>query len=474
MIARRYNRSSDRPTCRSAYRPTWHVAMGLLLQLSVSQLWAAEAPLALAGSPAAIKQEFQAQFDKRDWTAAAAAAQKLVDAARLRAKTDPVSLADALVLLGSAEAGAKNAVGAETHFAEALQIYDERVGPSSSRLIEPLSGLGYSLAAQGKHETAVPLMERALVLWRRNYGLFDAKQQGLLRNLAESEGALRRLEDGQRHMLYLLSIGERNFGRDDPRLVPQLCIVGNWYVQNGLITAGRERFRIALQIVEDKLGKNNIAAVDPLRGLAFSYVSELLLANYAPRRDDRDRTTLSVSNDTRPTSPRYLNPDSERQLNRALKILEAAPDPQPSVLVDTLIQQGDILQLRNLFDQALPYYKRAAVVLMTDLKAQAGDANPLSFPVQIYYPVPLLAIRNLNRPPEEVVNRFVQIEFTITAQGAVKEPRVTDKDATPRQIAEAMDAIRAARYRPKFVNGEPVETTAFIYRQVFKQRKDAE
>jgi tetratricopeptide (TPR) repeat protein len=353
-----------------------------------------------------------------------------------------------------------------------------RVGPTSGRLIEPLTGVGYSLAAQGKHQAAVPLMERALVVWRRNYGLFDPKQQGLLRNLAESEGTLRRITEGERHMLYLLNIGERNFGREDARMVPLLCVVGNWYVENGLVQAGREKFRIALDIIEARLGKNSLAAVEPLRGLAYSYVSELALANYGPKVEDRDRdrqgTSAGITNDARPINPRYLNADSDRVLARALKILDSNPERSSQLLVDTLIQFGDILQLRSLFDQALPYYRRAAVMLMTDLKAQPGDATPLAFPVQIYYPVPLLATRNLNRPTDEVVERYVQVEFTVTGQGVVKDPRVTDKDGTQRQAAETLDSIRLARYRPRFVNGEPVDTNDFIYRQVFKQRKDAE
>jgi len=459
------------------------IIAGVLLQLGAVGVWAAEpTPLLAPGSPLAIKQEYQAQFEKRDWVAATAAAQKLVDAARLREKTDPLGLAEALVLLGNAEAGSKNAILAELHFGEALTLVEGRVGPTSGRLIEPLTGLGYALAAQGKHEPAIPLMERALVVWRRNYGLFDSKQMGLLRNLAESEGALRRITEGEKHMLYLLSIGERNFGSNDPRLVPLLCIVGNWYVQNALVMAGRDKYRFALDIVDTKLGKNNLAAVDPLRGLAFSYVSELLLANYGPRVDDRERerqngnggTGFGANGDSRPITPRYLNQDSERVLARALKILDANPDRSAQVLVDTLIQTGDILQLRNMFQQALPYYRRAAVTLTAELKAQPGDATQLSFPVRIYYPVPLLATRNLNRPPEEVVDRFVQTTFTVSAEGSVKDVRVTDKDATPRQIAEAVDAVKAARYRPRFVNEEPVDTPDFTNREVFKQRKEAE
>lgn len=506
------------PRSRSTYRRSAHrsILLAALLEFGAAQLWAAEPqtpaktpaakspaapstgtkapaaapaantkapvvssatpapkPQVLPGSPAAIRQEYQAQFEKRDWNGAVSTAQKILDVARTRAKQDPLGLAEALVLLGNAEVGARNMIGAQEHFAESLKLVEERVGPTSGRLIEPLRGLGVTLAAQNRHEEAVPLMERALVLWRRNFGLFDTNQQGLLRSLAQSEVQLRRIDEGQRHMLYLLSISERNFGRNDPRLVPALCLVGNWYIEAGLITLAREKFRVALDIVEDRLGKNNLSAVEPLRGLASSYVSELILANYGPQERDRQASS-SVglgNNDPRPTNPRNLNPDTERVLTRALKILDANPERSGDVLVDTLIQQGDILQLRGLFDEALPYYRRAAVLLSTEAKA---EVDPLSFPAQIYYPVPLLSIRNLNRPPEEVVERFVQAEFTVTAQGSVKDVRVSEQDATQRQIAETVEAVKASRYRPKFVNGEPAETLGITYRQVFKQRKEAE
>jgi tetratricopeptide (TPR) repeat protein len=361
-------------------------------------------------------------------------------------------------------------------------LIEGRVGPTSSRLIEPLTGLGYALAAQGKHEPAIVVMERALVVGRRNYGLFDTKQLVLLRKLADSEGVLRRITDGEKHMLYLLSIGERNFGRGDPRLVPLLCVVGVWYVDNGLVQSGRERFRVALEIVDSKLGKNNLAAVEPLRGLAFSYVSELRLIASGARIDELERERQNGNGSAAGfgatgrglINTRFLPPDADRVLDRALKILDSNPDRSTQVLVDTLIQTGDILQLRNMFQQALPYYRRAAVTITAELKPQPSDPTRLSFPERIYYPEPSLATRNLNRPPEEVVDRYVQTAFTVSADGTVKDVRVTDKDATPRQISEAVDAIKASRYRPRFVNGEPVDTPDFINRQVFKQRKEAE
>src|SRR5689334_7742473 len=126
----------------SCKRSAYPFVVGLALQLGATCLWAAEpASQVVQGSPLAAKQEYQAQFERRDWAGAATTAQKLVDTARLKAKTDPLGLADALVLLGSAEAGSKNAIAAEQHFGEALQLVEGRVGPASSRLIEPLAGL---------------------------------------------------------------------------------------------------------------------------------------------------------------------------------------------------------------------------------------------------------------------------------------------------------------------------------------------
>jgi TonB family protein len=90
----------------------------------------------------------------------------------------------------------------------------------------------------------------------------------------------------------------------------------------------------------------------------------------------------------------------------------------------------------------------------------------------VYLPTPLLATRNRTRPDFEVEEKFVQVEFTVTSEGAVKNARVIDQNGSSRQSSETLDAIQSARYRPKFVNGEPVETTAVVYRQMFRQRKE--
>ena len=448
---------------------------GLLAFLWIAALLAA-APLRAEPAPVAppSQQEYWAQFDRRDWDAAIASAQQLIAPLRPPTAANGLQLAEALSLLGSAQLGKGNFVAAENAFSEALQLTQERVSGSSSRLLDPLRGLGYTLAAEGKHGEAIPYLDRALLLSRRNGGLFDPSQQGLLRQLATSQTLLGQLLEAERHMLYLLRVGEHAYGANDPRMSPVRCLVGDWYAQIGQMERARDQYRTALAIVEKKLGRNSVAVVAPLRSLAQSYTDEVRLSHLGVQtRSERMSSNFGGGSDRdEPLNPQFLSVDGERALLRALKILESDPQHPAHTLQETLLQAGDWYLMKEMLSKALPYYEQAAALNGKEDPQQATSVPALSFPVQVYYPTPSLAVRNLTLPTEDAIERFVQVEFTVMPDGTVKDARVADADATDRQKSQAVEAIEASRYRPKFVDGKPVETTAMSYRQVFKQRKE--
>jgi TonB family protein len=433
------------------------------------------------------QQEYWAQVDRKDWSAAIAAAEQLVAAARTQAAQQPVALSEALSLLGNAQFGARDFGAAEAAFTEALQLVEGRVGTASPKLLDPLRGLGYTLAASDKHKEAIPLLERAVLIDRRSYGLYDIGQQKMLRQLAESLVKVGRPADAERHVAYLLQLGERVYGRRDPRQVPILCYVASWHGDVGDFITARAIYRHAIAIVEQKLGPNDPAAVEPLRALAGTYTQELYYSTLGLRTQAVERMPTGAdgnNNEQKPINPRYLNSEGEKALERAVAILEAQPPSAHDTLVATLIDSGDWFQIKDLPEKAMPYYRRAAalndkLVAAAAAPAAAGAAaaapaepQPLSFPVRIYYPTPAQATRNLTLPADQVDERFVQVEFTVTGSGEVANAKVTEANGTQRQAAEALAAIRAARFRPKFVNGEPVETTGMTSREVFRTRKE--
>lgn len=379
-------------------------------------------------------------------------------------------------MVGNAQLGKKDFQAAETSFTEALKLIEPIVRGADSKLIAPLQGVGFALAGQDKHAPAVGYMEKALAISRRSEGLFDLEQEELLQHLATSLTALGQTEAAEGHMRYLLRVGEHVYGAGDPRITPLMCKIGGWYSERGQVMEARELYRAALAIVEKKLGKGDLAAVQPLRALAESYIREIFLSNYGVRTQDKfsGSPDPSTGDSVQPINPRFLGADGERALLRALAILEINRATRDAdTLVATLLQAGDWFQVKQQPDRAAPYYQRVVAMLAADTALSAVEKDAvLGFPVQVYYPTPQLATRNLGRPAGDVVERFVQVEFTVLPDGTVKDERVVDQDATPRQASQTLEAIGAARYRPKFEQGQPVQTLAVSYRQVFKQRKD--
>jgi TonB family protein len=432
------------------------------------------------------QQEYWAQVDRKDWSAAITAAEQLVAAARERAKQHPLALAEALSLLGNAHYGAKDYVSAEKDFTESLQTVEQYAGAASPKLLDPLRGLGYTLAASGRHKEAVPPLERALLIDRRSYGLFDIGQQNVLRQLAESLFKSGRVGDAERHVTYLVQLGERVYGRRDPRQVPILSFAAAWHADIGDFGTARLIYRHAISLVDQKLGPNDPAAVEPLRALAGTYTQELYYSTLGLRIQSRERMPTDAdgsSNDSRQINPRYLNTEGEKALERAVKILEAQPPSAHDTLVTTLIQTGDWHQIKHAPEKAFAYYRRAValnatLVAATATTSAAGGAGPtepppLSFPVRIYYPSPSGATRNTALPADQVDERYVEVQFTVTSSGEVSGAKVAGASGTPREVSDALAAIRSARFRPKFVNGEPVETIGMTSREVFRTRKES-
>jgi TonB family protein len=450
-------------------RPFCAVVATLLAALAAAQTAEPQRPQS--------EQEYWAQVDRRDWGAAVSAAEQLVAAARDQAAQQPLALADALVLLGNAQYGAKNYDAAEKAYTESMQTVEQHAGAASPKMIDPLRGLGYTLAASNRHKEAVPPLERALLIDRRSYGLYDIGQQNVLRQLAESLFKTGRTADAERHVNYLMQLGERAYGRNDPRQVPILCFAAAWRADVGDFIGARAIYRRAIQLVDQKLGPNDPAAVEPLRALADTFTHELYYSTLGLRTQGSERMPADAdgtSSDSRLMNPRYLNSEGEKALDRAVKILESQPPSAHDTLVKTLVQTGDWYQIKHAPDKALQYYRRAVALNATLASAAAAEPAPLSFPVRVYYPSPSRSVgrTTITLPSDQVDERFVEVQFTVTNEGEVSDAKITGSSGTARETADTLTAIRAARFRPKFVNGEPVVTTGMTNREVFRTRKD--
>ena len=66
------------------------------------------------------------------------------------------------------------------------------------------------------------------------------------------------------------------------------------------------------------------------------------------------------------------------------------------------------------------------------------------------------------------------MQLTVARDGSVKDAKLIDASARSRATTEIMNAMKGARFRPKLIDGEPVDTVDLDFREVFRSRKKAQ
>jgi tetratricopeptide (TPR) repeat protein len=406
-----------------------------------------------------------------------------VNTARASAEADPLALEEALTALGDAYLSTNQYAPAEAAYVEAVRSAEQHGGRETQRVLAPLTGLGTTLARAGHHHNAIPHLQRAVAITRAQFGMFDLRQQDVLETLAGSLTALGRQPEAQDAMVYRVRAAEKTYGEGSPQVVPWLCDLGNWFADIGKTPEARLTFQVALNVVGTSDLLNAPIMVEPLRGIARahmlrpSYPDEWRKAPwpklgcgllYAVPPPECLNPHAMDSTGKRIVQPRALNPEGEEALKRALRILESDPGAAPQTLVETVIQMGDWYQIKKSSQEALTYYQRAWQLISTTPKLPDSVATALNVPLRVYYPTPQI-VANVPTQVAAVDTRshYVQMEFTVAADGSVHDARIVDHDTRDRYARDVLKAVRDSRFRPKFVEGQAVAATGITYRELF-------
>jgi tetratricopeptide (TPR) repeat protein len=350
--------------------------------------------------------------------------------------------------------------------------------------LSPLLDQANALARSGHHEEAIPLLQRAVAIMRSQYGVFDLRQQDTLKALASSLTAAGRVPEAQDAMIYRAHVAEKTYGEGSPKIIPALCDLGDFFSETGKAPEAHLTFSVALNIVgASPPGEHNVNArrfdpatrsyyvgaadsltdpivVEPLRGIARTYMRTM---SYPDAWTIRGLSFLT----------RGLKREGEDALKRALRILDADPSATtPETRIETLIQMGDWQQIKKAPREALPYYQRAWKLIHEAASLSSSAATALNVPVRVYYPTPSIVAQVPTQ--EETRSHYVQTEFTVAADGSVSGASIVDHDTRDRYADDVLDAVRAARFRPKFVDGQAVATPGITYREVFWTAKPRE
>ena len=320
-----------------------------------------------------------------------------------------------------------------------------------------------------QQDSSIEELERAVHGLRRNGGLYDPRQLALLNQLVELRSLQGDIDEAVADLAYMESISERTHGRLSLQHATMLAGIANRHCSLGEFESGRQRFRRSIERLRNEDDKYLIGA---LVGLARCSFHELAAEGVATTPESLDayrgpvlrRNRMSIGSPAfRYRVHKILRPEGDEAMRYAARLAESAA-MLPEHRVQVLLQVGDWFQAKDHTRAARRYYASAQRWSQRTIVAD----DPLGAPVRVLYPVPALALRSA--PSREAVapERYVEVEFTVRADGHVERERVLTREAGKSAADETLQALQAARYRPRIVDGKPVDTEGVRHRQTFK------
>jgi len=265
---------------------------------------------------------------------------------------------------------------------------------------------------------------------------------------------LERHSEADREFQYAVRVAQSAWGSTDPRVIRPVDRYAHWLEHMGRYPSARAAYARELTLAE---GAGNRAArlvIDPLLGIARTYRLESTNGSEEEGAQYTDPFGYPSGGALIERGVRGLNPDGEKALLLALQTLDKMRPVDHQLRGTTLTELGDWYLCADQADKSLTRYREAWKELQ-----QAGSTAALEVPRQLAYRTPASsAARSALAERDNTDEHSVQATFTVKRDGHTADVITNGSDATAAQQKIVLAAVRRARYAPRLLNGEPVDT----------------
>lgn len=397
-----------------------------------------------------------------------------------------------------------------TRYQEKIRELQSRYGASDPRLAESLLGLGLACRAADRHEQAADAFKQALYIVRMNNGLENLDQLPYLNRLIEENTTLGRWKELDHNYYYLYWVYKRNYGDNDPRLLPviervtgaQLQIYNaspKLFIGNSL----KQREALvdkAVAIIESHYGRTDPRLVEALNRVALNdYYMALHTGKMWDYRSYKQQMRRVTSEDlfTRTYVPvvtsvaghvsvryeeidvpnmqsgAYLSreesdvfsqiDDTERKGREALErirtIVESNPDSTPYARAVALAHEGD---WQVLYENGRGWRKYEQAYALLSRSKDGAKYIPVLFGQPRALPVLDPAPDRKQPPPagDTPGGTLLKAVFDVTGAGRARRIRVSDPpSAVSHSTVRGLKLyLSSLRFRPRLQDGKPVMT----------------
>ncbi len=370
-------------------------------------------------------------------------------------------------------------------FAEISRIESES-GAYSAKLSEHLLTLASHYQEKGKHQNAIEVYKRAIHVQRINEGLYNLNQVTMIERMIDSQIALGDWEEAADRHSHLFWLHQRNFGEDDPRMLPVLDKMSSWHLnayaispvnQHHHLSNAYEMFQRSIGIVTKHHGETDTRLIKPLQGLAISnYYLARLNAQQQPRRASSTPThegAITFRNSAAAEAERRSRIDhymlnsyhsGKQAIQQMIEIFRADDDGDPANQIRAQVQLGDWYMLFDRPNSATDEYQAAYQAMsqyehLNDYKTQVFG-QPRALPD---LPNIQAETRDANDPHDYVV-----VQYDVTARGDARNIEFLEskpKNSVGNRVM-VRRSLKVAKFRPRFDQGEPVDTQGIVHRYI--------
>ncbi|MFT4924221.1 MAG: tetratricopeptide (TPR) repeat protein [Phenylobacterium sp.] len=361
-------------------------------------------------------------------------------------------------------------------YEEAITNLESIGGSYNGDIEQQLMSLGLAQQFLGKHQKAIKIYKRAMHLNRINEGLYSTGQVQIIERLINSHMAMAQWEEVSDRYKYLYWLGQQNYGGNDIRMLPTLHQLSRWHLQAyamrigddqstiiGHLVEAHKMFERSIALLAHQYGENDQRLINELNGLTLANYFFATFQNMPIKK----RTSTPVSDLDMRRSGQMINQfisnsfrRGKESISRVIEIHQNDENATPWAVAKAKVKLADWMLMFNKRNSAISLYQEAFNALDGEETSIHERGKIFGHPVAL----PRLDLLENNTYSEndgrayDKQKDYVLASFDVTAHGKttnieILESQPTDNISVRSQVKKS---LRVARFRPRFIEGQPV------------------
>ncbi len=360
-----------------------------------------------------------------------------------------------------------------TDYLNAIDVAESELSAYSVELSDLYLGLGKSHFTNHEYERARQAFQRGMQIERVNYGLNSLSQTPYLMSIAETESYLGNWDKSQEALENLYLINTQAYGENDPRMLPVLDELLDWYL--GTYSERPANGGYQNLLISEKLGTRIYNILEQSDDLSDPEVPQLYrklshlhyfiadhIRQYGEPAESGFSFNAGTTTNSENTTSRMHYRRGKEALQKVVESLEQQPDVSPVEQANAIAELGDWFLVFGQRMSAYDAYKMAYEFLQEKEQPEQTLESFFAEPKIINF----TELSSEHGADENSKDDDKDLEIAVTiSEGGVPEdievlnpPEDFDKKARKKILKD----IRGKRFRPKLVDGQAI-SSGIIY-----------